>query len=444
MHKFRTFESLKFRDFRLLWLGQLTTSSALWMDSTARGWLIYSLTGSALQLGLVSLVRGLPLLAFGVIAGAVADRYGRKNQLIIAQVTNAILNIILATLVLTHHIEVWHVYVTAALTGTVQAFEMPARQSLVNDLVDGEHLMNAVALTSSAFNISKMAGPALCGVLIALFSYDKSYGPAGTDITYYVQAGLFILATVWTIQMRIPKRSKQPGKMTESFFSSTKEGFSYVFRHRLILALMVLGLAPIFLGLPFMTLMPTFAVSIFHGDSRTQGILTAMVGAGAILGALIIASLGHRQASGKLLIAGAAGFGIFLIVFSRSPFLWMAVLFTFLIGLSNSAYTSQDQTIIQTLAPSELRGRILGIYNLNIGLMPIGSLLAGVMAQYLGPRSAVTIMGSGCLLIAIGVAIFIPAVLNINLDAQRKKLIDEQKAKKVMQEQVSDKDVSEK
>jgi MFS family permease len=401
----RTFESLGLRDYRLLWLGQVTTSLGQWMDQTARSWLIYRMTNSPLQLGMVSAARGLPILLFGVVAGVVADRYGRKGQLIVAQVVNAILNLILATLILTGRIQVWHVYVTGFLAGTVQAFQQPARQVLINDLVGEKHLLNAIALNSAALNLSRSVGPAVCGVLIQAF---------GVDISYYSQAALYALATVWTIQIRVPESSLpvgySQGSAPQSFFSSAKEGFAYIVSHRMILALMVLGLAPILLGMPYTSLMPIFAIDVLHGDASTQGLLLSMVGIGAVLGALIIASLGRRQGSGKLLIAGAAGFGLSLVFFSRSPVLWMAIVFTFLAGFSNSGYTSQNQTIIQMLTPAEIRGRVLGVYLLNRGLMPIGSLIAGALASFLGGPWAVTIMGASCFLLTIGIAAIKPDI----------------------------------
>jgi len=397
----RTFESLGLRDYRLLWLGQLSTSMAQWMDQTARSWLIYSLTHSPLQLGLVSAVRGAPLLVFGVLAGVVADRYGRKAQLIIAQTVNAFLNMALATLILTGHIQVWHVYVTGFLAGTVQAFQQPARQVLINDLVGETHLLNAIALNSAALNLSRSVGPAICGVLIEAF---------GVDVSYFSQGALYALATVWTAQIRVPQTSTpvgySGGSVNESLLSSAKEGIRYIVSHRLILALMILGLAPILLGMPYTSLMPIFAIDVFHGDARTQGLLLTMVGIGAVLGALTIASLGRRQVNGKLLFAGAAGFGLSLVLFSRSSVLTMAMVFTFLAGLSNSGYTSQNQTLLQLLTPAELRGRVLGVYLLNRGLMPIGSLLAGALASFLGGPWAVTAMGASCFLLVVGVALF--------------------------------------
>jgi MFS family permease len=405
VRRIRTFESLSLPNFRLLWLGQLSTSMGQWMDQTARSWLIYKITGSPLQLGLVSAVRGLPLLLFGIVAGVVADRYGRKAQLIIAQVVNAILNAILATLIITGHIQIWQIYVTGFLAGTVQAFQQPARQVLINELAGEKHLMNAIALNSAAFNLSRSLGPALCGVIIQFL---------GVDISYYIQAGLYAFATLWTIQMQVPKHDATTAYAktlaNQSFFSSAREGFAFILHNRLILALMVLGLAPILLGMPYTSLMPVFAIDVLHGNASTQGLLLTMVGIGAILGALTIASLGRKQGSGKLLILGACGFGLGLVLFSRSPVLWMAMSFTFLVGLSNSSYTSQDQTIIQVLTPSELRGRVLGVYFLNRGLMPLGALIAGSLASLLGAPMAVTIMGASCLLLAVGVALFAPEI----------------------------------
>jgi MFS family permease len=194
-----------------------------------------------------------------------------------------------------------------------------------------------------------------------------------------------------------------------------------VFSNKLILALMVLGLAPMVLGMPFISLMPGFATEVFKGGSETQGLLMAMVGVGAVTGALTIASLGRKQGSGKLMMIGAAGFGVALILFSRSQVLWLAAIFIFIGGMSNSSYTTQDQTIIQTLAPARLRGRVLGIYLLNRALTPFGSLLAGTLAQFLGARWAVTVMGSSCVLLVLGIRVFAPDIWHLNLVEYKKK-----------------------
>ena len=171
---------------------------------------------------------------------------------------------------------------------------------------------------------------------------------------------------------------------------------------------MVLGLGPALMGMPFVSLMPIFAIDVFHGGATTQGLLLTMLGVGAILGALTIASLGRRQTNGKLLIAGASGFGLCLMLFSQSPVMLIASFFILLAGFFSSGYTSQDQTIIQLLTPDSLRGRVLGIYHLNHGLMPFGSLIAGILATSIGGPWAVTVMGTSCFLLAVGIGFFVP------------------------------------
>jgi MFS family permease len=397
-----TFDSLKFRNYRLLWLGQLFTSMGQWMDQVARMWLIYSMTHSPLQLGLISATRGLPLLIFGVIAGATADRYGRKMQLITSQVGNAILNIILAVLILIGKVEPWHIYVTGFLAGTMQAFQLPARQVLINDVVDRDYLLNAISLNSAAFNLSRSVGPAVSGLLIKLWD---------VDFCYFAQAVLYVLASVWTVQMVVPKliksrRDAEGEVIRTSFFGGIREGMAYVIKQKVIFALLLLGLVPAILGMPFISLMPIFAIDVFHGDSATQGLLLTMIGVGALIGSLGMASLGRAQGSGKLLIAGAAGFGLSLLLFAYSPIMGIAMVFVLFAGLFNSSYMTQNQTIIQLLVPSEFRGRVLGIYMLDRGLMPLGSLLAGFLAHVLGARLAVAIMGISSFLVAVSVGKF--------------------------------------
>lgn len=449
--RIRTFESLRFRDYRLLWLGQGGTSMGQWMDQVARSWLIYQITGSPLQLGAVSAMRAIPMLFFGVIAGVVADRYGRKAQLVISQVTNIFLNLILATLVLTGQIQPWHVYVTAFFAGTVQAFQQPARQSLISDLVGRDHLANAIALNSAIFNLMRSVGPAVAGAMIAL---------VGVGGSYYAQAALYAWATLWTIQMRIPgetgllesirlrrrpvnpvdvderispaeslalrsaSTSGRPGAQRSatsrpvadsSFFGSMKEGFTYLLSNRLMLSLMFLGLAPVLLGMPYTSLMPIFALDVLSVGSVGQGLLLTSAGLGALVGALGIASIGSFHRKGLLLLGGATMFGLSLVAFSQSRWMPLSLLCLFFAGMSNASYTSQDQTIIQTLAPKNMRGRVISIYMLNRGLMPLGSLLAGALATWLGGPVAVGLMGVSCAIIAIWIAVKVPRIRELEI-----------------------------
>src|SRR5215470_8861172 len=281
--RIHTFDSLSIRDYRLLWLGQVDTSLGQWMDSITRGYLIYHITSSPLQLGLAAAMRGIPLFLFGIVAGALADRSGRKAQLIVAQVTNAVLNFILATLVLTNRVQPWHVYVTGFLAGTVQAFQNPARQTLVSDVAGPRHLINALALNSMALNSSRAVGPAFAGLLIAT---------VGVQGSCYVQAAMFLLAPVWTIQMRIPERSRESVRVArEPLLQSIKDGFTYVRTNRNIRTQLILALGPLSLGMPFTNMMPIFARDVLLGGAQLQGFLLSAFGVGSLLGALVVASI---------------------------------------------------------------------------------------------------------------------------------------------------------
>jgi MFS family permease len=359
-----TFASLRLRDYRLLWLGQVSTSMGQWMDQVTRGWLIYQLTGSALSLGLAAAMRGLPLLFFGIIAGAVADRSGRKAQLVIAQVTNALLNALLATLVLTQQVQSWHIYVSAFVAGIVQAFQQPARQTLISDLIT------------------------LVGV----------YG------SYYIQAAMYALAMLWTAQMRLPAPSSASLRTRrEPFLRSIAAGVTFVARERDIRTLLILALGPLTLGMPYTSLMPIFAIDVLHGDARLQGLLLTLIGIGSVSGALVVASLQRRYGYGRSVVLGALGFGVTLFGFAASPTVPLSSLCALCLGVCLVIYQTQNQTLLQILAPSHLRGRVMSIYLLNRGLVPLGTLLAGVLAEYLGGPLALQIMS----LAAIGVVVVV-------------------------------------
>jgi MFS family permease len=390
-----TFASLRLRDYRLLWLGQVSTSMGQWMDQVTRGWLIYQLTGSALSLGLAAAMRGLPLLFFGIIAGAVADRSGRKAQLVIAQVTNALLNVLLATLVLTRQVHSWHVYVSAFVAGIVQAFQQPARQTLISDIVGVRNLMNALALNSMALNTARATGPAIAGLLITLVGV---YG------SYYIQAAMYVLATLWTVQMRVPARSPAPlGARREPFLHSIAAGLTFVARERDIRTLLILALGPLTLGMPYTSLMPIFAIDVLHGDARLQGLLLTLIGIGSVSGALVVASMQRRSGYGRSVIVGALGFGVTLFGFAASETVTLSSLCALCLGVCLVIYQTQNQTLLQVLAPSHLRGRVMSIYLLNRGLVPLGTLLAGVLAEHLGGPRALQIMS----LAAIGVVVVV-------------------------------------
>lgn len=402
------FASLHIRDYRLLWLGQVSTSMGQWMDHVTRGWLIYQMTGSAFHLGLATALRGLPLLFFGILAGAVADRSNRKVQLILAQVSNAVLNALLATLVLTHHVRPWHVYLTGVLAGTVQAFQQPARQTLISDLVGARNLMNALALNSAALNAARAVGPAMAGALIAL---------VGAHGSYYVQAAMFVQATWWTCQMIVPARSPEALRARrEPFLRSIMAGLAFVAHDRNVRTLMILAHGPLTLGMPYMSLLPIFARDVLHGGAQLQGSILTLVGCGSVLGALSVASRLRQYSSGSTVVLGALAFGVMLFGFASSRVVWLSLGCAFGIGLCSVMYQTQNQTLLQLLAPRHMRGRVMSIYLLNRGLVPLGTLLAGVLAERWGGPMALHIMSAMVVGVVVLVIVGAPRFLALRVE----------------------------
>ena len=381
-----------------------------WMDQVTRGWLIYQITGSPLQLGLSTAMRGIPFLLFGVVAGTTADRSGRKAQLVIAQSSNAVVNVILATLVVTHQVQPWHIYVTAFIAGTVQTFQQPARQTLISDIVAGPKLMNALALNSAALNASRTFGPAAAGIIIALI---------GSHGSYYVQAVLYVFATIWTLQMKVPDAAPEMSRQArEPFFQSMGNGLVYVAKERNIRTLMILALAPMTLGMPYISLMPIFAIDVLHGGSRLQGFLLGTIGAGGLAGALIVASMNRKNGYAWPVVMGATLFGISLISFALSSWVFLSIVLAGVTGIFSVTYQTQNQTLLQILAPRRLRGRVMSIFLLNRGLVPVGALIAGTLAYYLdGPR-ALLIMGSASLGVVALVLLISPGFLSLKVPFQ--------------------------
>ncbi|MFA7250174.1 MAG: MFS transporter [Dehalococcoidia bacterium] len=384
MASIRTFDSLRIRDYRLLWLGQVSTSMGQWMDQFTRAWLIYEITGSPFQLGAVTAARGLPLLLFGILAGAFADRSGRKMQLIVAQVTNGGLNFILAVLVITGHVQEWHVYVTAFLAGSVQAFQQPARQTLISDLVPENRLLNALALNSAALNSSRTIGPAVAGLVIA---------GVGTGGSYMLQAIMYLFATLWTFQIVIPARvgaRDEDGQLRERlpFVRSVAEGLAFAAREPNIRAQLLLGLGPLTFAMSYTALMPLIAINVLHGSATLGGTLLSSIGIGSLIGALVVASMQRRTGYGLSVVLGAIAFAVSLFAFASSNVVWLSLALGTVLGLFNVTYTTQNQSLLQIMTPRPLRGRVMSIYLLNRGLAPVGALVAGFLAEHFGGQDA--------------------------------------------------------
>jgi MFS family permease len=404
----RAIEALRHREFRLLWFGHSFTSMAFWMDQVARGWLIYELTDSALQLGLVRGVQAIPTLLLSPVAGSAADRYSRKLQILVAQVIDGLMLAAVALLILIGQIEPWHVYLTAFGMAIVQTFQQPARAAMIADTVPASHLTNAIGLNSIIFNVARSTGPALAGILIATF---------GTAGTYVTQAAFYLLATVWTMQLRSSGHSfmgsrGQPTQVA-SFGRSIIDGWKFSWRNETVrTALLVVMFASLFI-VPFTTLLPVFARDILGVGATGQGLLLTAMGVGALGSAMIIASFGDRMPRGIFMLGGVMLYGISVVAFSTSYWFQLSMVLMVIVGFANVCSHALVQTVIQAYSPAEFRGRTMSIFHMSNVVMTLGSMLIGALATLWGTQWAVALMGAAGALAMIAIHMTLPRARHI-------------------------------
>ncbi len=381
------------RNYRLFFGGQLISLIGTWMQAVAQSWLVYRLTGSAKLLGLVGFAGQIPVFLLASIGGSAADRYNRHRILIATQMTAMILAFVLAALTLSGRVQVWHVFALASALGIVNALDVPTRQAFAVDMVGREDLINAIALNSSMINGARMVGPAVAGVLVA--NVGEGWCFLANAISYLAVIAGLLLMTV-DLQARVPL----PG----SALASIIEGFRYVRRTRPIRTLLLLlGLVSL-MGMPYAVLMPIFADQILHGGPRGLGLLMGASGFGALIGAVALASKKGIRGLGRWIAFAAAGFGLSLVLFSlsRSFLLSMALLIP--VGFSMMIEMAASNTLIQSLIPDELRGRVMAVYSMMfMGMAPFGSLLAGTLADRIGAPETVMLGGAVCI---AGAAVF--------------------------------------
>jgi MFS family permease len=397
-----TFAALRYREFRLLWSGQAATAMAMWMDQVVRGWLMYELTNSPVQLGLVHGVQAVPILVLSPIAGSVADRYPRKQQVVVAQVLAGVMYAVLALLIMTGRIRPWHVYATALAMAIVQTFHQPARAAMVADAVPPYHLTNAIGLTSIMFNVARSTGPALAGFLIATL---------GTASCYAVQVGFYLLAIVWTLLLRpdLSAATSVSGRVTRgaSFGKSIVEGWAFSWRNEAVRAgLLIMMCASLFI-VPFTTLLPVFARDLLGVGATGQGGLLTAMGLGALCSAVLLASFGNQLPRGLLMLGGVTAYGLSVVAFAASSSFRLSLGLMTLVGLAHVSSHALVQTVVQTYSPSAFRGRTMAIFHMSSVVMTLGSTLAGTLAALVGARWAVAAMGAtgALLMVTIGVAL---------------------------------------
>ena len=392
------FSSLRHRNYRLWFWGQMVSLFGTWMQVTAQGFLIYELTRSSAYLGYVGFAAGLPSWFFMPLGGVVADRVKRRNLLMITQTSMMALAFILAALSFLHVVQPWHIVLLAFLLGIANAFDAPARHAFVPDMVGREDLTNAIALNSTIFNSGTAIGPAVAGITYALV------GPAWC---FMINGVSFIAVIAALLRMRLKAAEREVSQ--SSAFQDLKEGFRYVLGHPMIRTLISLIVVTSLFGVSFAVLLPAWAVEVLGGDATTNVWLQSARGIGALMGALLIASLGRFDFKGRLLTLGSFVFPLLVLAFSFVRWLPLSLAVLIGTGVAVIFIFNLANALVQTLVRDELRGRVMGLYSLTFfGFLPVGALWIGTMAQRFGETAAVLMNASIMLVLCTAIALSVP------------------------------------
>ncbi len=394
-----TFAALRHRNFRLWFFGQMVSLMGTWMQRVAQGWVVYLLTGSNMALGTVSFMGSLPTLFLMLPAGAVADRAPKRNLLIVTQIVMMALAFALAALAASGVLQVWHVAALAFGLGICNSFDAPARHALVAEMVeDRRDLMNAIALNSTLFNVARVVGPAIGGVLLA---------SVGAAACFALNGFSFLAAVLALWRMRFPPSPTV--EHSEPLLAQVGSGLSYVRNHEVVRTMISLSGVSALFGFFYATLMPAIAADVLQVGESGLGALNAAIGVGALIGSLLVASLGTFRRKGALLTVGSLIFPTALLLFSWSRSLSLSLATLIVVGFAFMTQNSTINTLVQSLAPDALRGRVASVFVLAFfGTSPFTALLAGALAEAFGPAVAVGIGAAINLAFALGVLVVVP------------------------------------
>ena len=385
--------ALTHRNFRLLWVGALTSSIGTWMQKVAQAWLIVTMAGSrsAFFLGLDSFLGELPLLLFTMIGGVFADRRDRRHMILMSQIVQMLVALVLAVLIYTRRIHIAHVLGLSLITGCVRAFGGPAYQSLIPTLVGKEHLPNAIALNSIQFNLAQVIGPVVAGSVLAAFGMVACFGLNGISF-------LFVIAAILALRdVRVPPMA------TETMVAQLRGGLQFIQGSPNLVTVMALGFFAAFLGAPLLTFLPVITRDVFHRDVGFYTQLMTFSGAGAVMGALVVAWLGKNQHMGRILLILLTLFGAIIVGFGLSRNLYLSALILFIGGSLFVMCSSLSTSLAQLLAPPEFRGRVVSIYLVAfLGGSPLGGLASGWLITRVGSAPVMLVVnGTALTLVAL-------------------------------------------
>jgi MFS family permease len=401
----QAFNAMRHRNFRLFFWGQLFSVVGVWMQSTALQWLVYGLTGSQASLGLVTFINFLPVLLFSLFMGVITDQFSRRKLLVITQAWFMLLAGVMALLTWLEMIQYWQILFLSFLLGIGTALDMPARQAFVVEMVDEDKhdVMNAISINSAMFNGARIIGPALGGAIVA--TYGEALAFSLNSISYL--ALIFAL-----LLMRLPMHISQSPRTNP--MERMKDGFRYIFSQRSILGLVVMVAAFSMFGFGVLTLVPVFAKDILQIGADGFGQLLSWQGIGALIGALLLILFGNLFHKGKMLLVSRILYGPAVIGLALSRFPWLSMMIMALIGFTLITQLILTNTLIQTLVPDQLRGRVLSTYTWALGgFFPLGSLLMGFLGDQIGAPTAAVLSGIGCLLLVLLNLVAFPSMQNL-------------------------------
>ena len=391
--------ALKHRNYRLYWFGQLASVLAQNMESVAQSWLVLELTNSPLLLGLTGLTFTIPTVALTLLGGAIADRADRRRIMLLAQLGSAIFFLLLTGLVIMKWIALWHVMAFAFLTGCVRAFDRPSRMALLPQMVPKEDIPNAVAIGGTIWQLNKLVGPAVAGMLIYLFGIGPTY------FVCFLAAGAAIL--LW-LAIRLESQPVEPA--ARNLVDDMFEGVKFIRAHEIYWVFIGMTFFNSTFGMSYVIMMPVFARDVLHVGSQGFGFLQSAGGAGALGGVLLAAYLSHFRGKGSQAIGGAMVFGATLVLFALSGWFTLSLAAAFALGMAGQFYMTTIHTILQMNLPNELRGRVMSIHGLAWEFMPVGGLISGAIAEFAGAPVAVSFGGIMVGGMALVVAIVMPRI----------------------------------
>ncbi len=390
MEKTQRFSALYTRDFRLFWFGQIISLSGTWMHSVAQSWLVYSMTKSPLYLGLIASLSSLPILLFTLIGGSVADRYPKRRILIITQVLSIIPAFILGVLTYSNLVTIWQVGVIAVFFGTVNAFDIPARQSFLAEVVVRGDITNAIALNSAAFNGARIIGPLVAGFIIANFSMPACF---------FLNAISFVPVVFALAKIKAGRTAKSSGK---GFIEGIGEGWKFVVRDKPVLYIMSLIAIFSLFGIPYITLLPVLADQILNAGVKGLSFLISSAGLGSFMAAMIIAFKGEIRSKRMYIPVSAVMFSVAIMAISLSDNFYIAMFLIFFAGWGIVSFLAVSNSFIQQAVPDALRGRVMSLYTLVfLGFAPLGNSAIGFAAHYFGTLQSLRVFAAICIFSSI-------------------------------------------